>query len=472
MPIDISSIPLHNLPEFSVSEISSLLKKTVEDSFGYVRVRGEVSGLKRATSGHLYFRLKDESALMDAVCWRGLASKFGFELEDGVEIVVSGKITTFAGKSSYQIIAEKIELAGRGALMVLFEKLKEKLLKEGLFEAKHKKQLPKFPSRIGVITSPTGAVIQDIIHRISERFPLHILLYPVQVQGDGAKEQIADAINKFNLIKDKNYIPDVIILARGGGSIEDLWAFNEELVVRAVFASKIPIISAVGHETDTTLCDFVADLRAPTPTAAAELSTGVRSEMLNSLYEVGFRLKRITSQKISEQKNLLQAIFNGLKSPLNQIESLTQRLDYGLDRLKFSFNSLLARFNLHLQKKAEKLLKPKQIIEKNISKVAILSTQLNASAKKNLNFKQLDEKIKFLDNRLLAVYQNRLNLNIKRLENIDNLLNSLSYKKVLERGYSVVRGVDGSIINTAKKAITHQQLGIEFSDGKIKVRHE
>ena len=251
-----------NLAEFTVSELSLALKRTVEEAFGQVRVRGEISGFKRAGSGHLYFALKDEKAVLDAVCWRGTA--LATTPADGLEVICTGRITTYPGRSRYQIIVEEMEVAGEGALLKLLEERRKKLAEEGLFDPVRKKPLPYLPDRIGVVSSPTGAVIRDILHRLSDRFPRPVLLWPVLVQGEGAAAEIAAAITGFNRLKKDGKIPrpDVLIVARGGGSLEDLWAFNEESVVRAAAASKIPLISAVGHETDTTLIDFAADVRA------------------------------------------------------------------------------------------------------------------------------------------------------------------------------------------------------------------
>ncbi len=266
------------------------IKRTVEDHFGVIRLRGEISGLKEATSGHVYFRLKDDNAVIDAVCWRGTAAKLPFKPEDGLEVVCTGKITTYPGKSSYQIVVDRMEPAGVGALMALLEKRRKQLEAEGLFALERKKPLPFLPRVVGVITSPTGAVIRDILHRISERFPVHVIVWPVAVQGEGAAEQIAAAIAGFNSLAAGIPVPDVLIVARGGGSIEDLWAFNEEIVVRAAAASQIPLISAVGHETDTTLIDYASDMRAPTPTAAAEMAVPVREELWLGLKQLDARL--------------------------------------------------------------------------------------------------------------------------------------------------------------------------------------
>ena len=272
MSVEQSTVNMdHNLPEMGVGEISTMLKATVESAFQRVRVRGEISGFKRAPSGHLYMTLKDDDAVLDAVCWRGTAARLRLLPEDGLEVIATGRLTTYAGRSKYQIVVESFEVAGEGALLKHLEDRRRQLAAEGLFDADRKRELPFLPDVIGVVTSPTGAVIRDILHRLADRFPRRVLVWPVLVQGDGAAEQVAYAIKGFNALDDASAVPrpDVLIVARGGGSIEDLWAFNEDIVVRAAARSDIPLISAVGHETDTTLLDFAADVRAPTPTAAA-----------------------------------------------------------------------------------------------------------------------------------------------------------------------------------------------------------
>ena len=278
-----------NSPPFSVSELSGALKRTVEEAFGHVRVRGEISGWKRHGSGHCYFTLKDEAANIDAVLWRGQAGRLQFAPEDGAEVIASGKLTTYPGRSKYQLVVERLELAGEGALMALLDKRRRSLAAEGLFDEAKKRRLPFLPRTIGIVTSPTGAVIRDILHRLADRCPTHVLVWPVPVQGEAAAQAVAAAIRGFGAMSVSGGIgpPDLIIVARGGGSIEDLWAFNEEIVVRAAAESPIPLISAVGHETDTTLIDFAADRRAPTPTAAAEMAMPVRSELLAQLAEFG-----------------------------------------------------------------------------------------------------------------------------------------------------------------------------------------
>lgn len=323
----------HNLPEFTVSSLSQALKRTIESSYSRVRLKGEISGLKQHTSGHVYFSLKDENAVMDAVCWRGTFSGLALRPQDGMEVIATGKITTYPGRSKYQMVVESMELAGEGALLKLLEDRKRKLAQEGLFEESRKRPLPLLPKIIGVVTSPTGAVIRDILHRLEDRFPSHVILWPVLVQGEGAASQIANAINKFQTHPTR---PDVLIVGRGGGSLEDLWAFNEEIVVRAVANSQIPVISAVGHETDVTLIDFVADKRAPTPTAAAEFAVPVREGLLDYLQQKNQRLRTMLSMTLQHATTLLQGLVRGLLNPYEVIEEKTQRLDDWAERLATS----------------------------------------------------------------------------------------------------------------------------------------
>src|SRR5687767_13330333 len=278
--------PGDNAPALTVSELSGALKRSVEDAFSHVRVRGEVSGFKRVASGHCYLTLKDDRACIDGVIWKTSAAALAFRPEDGIEVIATGKLTTYPGRSKYQIVIDRMELAGEGALLALLERRRKALAAEGLFGADRKRKLPFLPRVIGVITSPTGAVIRDIIHRLEDRCPTHVIVWPVPVQGEGAAAKVAAAIRGFASLEPR---PDLIIVARGGGSIEDLWAFNEEEVVRAAATSPIPLISAVGHETDTTLIDFASDRRAPTPTAAAEMAVPVRTELAAMLGELGQR---------------------------------------------------------------------------------------------------------------------------------------------------------------------------------------
>ncbi len=329
--------PLNQSPEFSVGELSRALKKTVETNFQRVRVKGEISGLKRHTSGHVYFALKDTDALIDGVCWRGQYAQQTFHPADGMEVICTGRITTYPARSKYQIVVDSFEVAGEGALLKLLEQRKKTLAAEGLFAEERKQPLPFLPRVIGVITSPTGAVIRDIIHRIEDRFPTHILLWPVLVQGEGAAAQIAAAIKGFDSLK-----PDLLIVARGGGSLEDLWAFNEEVVVRAAANTSIPLISAVGHETDTTLIDYVADRRAPTPTAAAEMAVPVRADLLAHTCDRERRLVSAINRFIDNKDTNLVACARGLPKLERLADEYSQRLDDWHERLANAVERLLA----------------------------------------------------------------------------------------------------------------------------------
>ncbi|MDP3895323.1 MAG: exodeoxyribonuclease VII large subunit, partial [Mesorhizobium sp.] len=325
-----------NAHEYSVSEISNALKRTVEDNFGNVRVRGEISGYRGPhSSGHAYFSLKDDRARIEAVIWKGTFGKLKFRPEEGMEVIATGKLTTYPGSSKYQIVIESMEPAGAGALMALLEERKRRLAAEGLFDAGRKQLLPFMPAVIGVVTSPTGAVIRDIIHRIADRFPLHIVVWPVRVQGETAGAEVAAAVAGFNAFEPGGPIarPDVIIVARGGGSLEDLWGFNDEIVVRAVAASDIPVISAVGHETDWTLIDYAADVRAPTPTGAAEMAVPVRAELSAALASLGARLAGCMSRGMDRKRQTLRAAARALPSPDQLFALPRRRFDEAAGRL-------------------------------------------------------------------------------------------------------------------------------------------
>jgi exodeoxyribonuclease VII large subunit len=327
--------PGDNAAPFTVSELAGRLKRTVEDAFGFVRVRGEISGWKRAASGHCYLCLKDDKAVLDGVLWKATAAGLPFRPEDGIEVVATGKLTTYPGRSRYQIVVERLELAGQGALMALLDKRRRALAAEGLFDEARKKKLPFHPRVIGVVTSPTGAVIRDILHRLADRCPSHVVVWPVPVQGEGAAPQIAAAVRGFDALPAGGPVPrpELVIVARGGGSIEDLWAFNEEEVVRAVAACSIPIISAVGHETDTSLCDFAADVRAPTPTAAAEIAVPVRGDLLGNLRELGFRIERCARRAFDRGTEQLETSLRRWPAREALLAPQQQRLDDLADRL-------------------------------------------------------------------------------------------------------------------------------------------
>jgi len=329
--------PGDNSPALSVSELSGALKRTVENAFGQVRVRGEISGFKRHASGHCYFTLKDENACIDAVIWRGNAAALAFRPEDGAEVIATGKLTTYPGRSKYQIVVDRMELAGEGALLALLEKRRKALAAQGLFDAARKRRLPFLPRVIGVVTSPTGAVIRDILHRLEDRCPTRVILWPVPVQGEGAAARIAAAIRAFPALDPR---PDLLIVARGGGSIEDLWPFNEEEVVRAAAASPIPLISAVGHETDTTLIDLASDLRAPTPTAAAEMAVPVRADLFAQLGELQQRAQHCLSRRIERTRERFDLTVCRWPEPQAIFAPKIQRLDDAGERLP---RSLAAR---------------------------------------------------------------------------------------------------------------------------------
>src|SRR5215470_6042625 len=324
-----------NLPEYTVSELSAAVKRSLEQGFSYVRVRGEVSGFKRHGSGHCYLSLKDTDAVLDGVIWRVTAQRMSLKPEDGLEVVCTGRITTYAGRSKYQLVIESMELAGVGALLKMLEDRRKRLAAEGLFDAARKRPLPYLPGVIGVVTSPTGAVIRDILHRLADRFPRRVLLWPVAVQGEGAAEQVAAAIDGFNRLPDSGPLPrpDLLIVARGGGSLEDLMPFNEEIVVRAVAASRIPLISAVGHETDTTLIDHASDRRAPTPSAAAEIAVPVRLELLTQVGNVGGRMAGAMLRLLDERHLRVSGLVRGLPDPRALLEAAVQRLDDRAERL-------------------------------------------------------------------------------------------------------------------------------------------
>jgi exodeoxyribonuclease VII large subunit len=343
-----------NAPPFSVSELAMRLKRTVEDAFGFVRVRGEISGWKRAASGHCYLCLKDDKAVLDGVMWKATAAALPFRPEDGIEVVATGKLTTYPGRSRYQIVIERLELAGQGALMALLDKRRRALAAEGLFDSERKRKLPFQPRVIGVVTSPTGAVIRDILHRLADRCPCHVLVWPVPVQGEGAAPQIAAAVRGFNALSADGPIarPDLLIVARGGGSIEDLWAYNEEEVVRAVADSAIPTISAVGHETDTSLCDFAADVRAPTPTAAAEMAVPVRADLVAQLRELGHRIHRCARRALDRTREQLDLALRRWPEREVLLAPQRQRLDDLADRLPRALRTELSHARAALERSA------------------------------------------------------------------------------------------------------------------------
>ena len=483
----------HNLPEYSVSELSSKLKRTVEDAYARVRVRGEVSRLSQPSSGHLYLTLKDADAVLAAVCWRSTATRLRFVPEDGLEVICSGRITTYPGRSQYQLVIDSIEPAGEGALMALLENRRKQLAAEGLFDESRKQALPFLPDVIGVITSPSGAVLRDIRHRLAERFPRHVLLWPVAVQGEHAAAQIASAISGFNKLDPNGAVPrpDVLIVARGGGSLEDLWAFNEEIVVRAAAASGIPLVSGVGHETDTTLIDFAADRRASTPTAAAEISVPVRRDLQVTVLDHERRLINGIGRHFDEAQTSLKASSRGLRDPRQLIEVATQRLDDVGEALR---RSLLVGIEHQQRRFADSSgrLQPNQLRQEVATKrdqldrvairlvpslgrtVATLDARLSGVANRlrpNQLVRDLSSRAEIFDKltvRMPKAVSRLMNSVRASFELQERMLESLSYERVLDRGFALVRdGKTGRPITSAHKIKTSRTLGIQFSDGTV-----
>jgi exodeoxyribonuclease VII large subunit len=440
--------PGDNAAPLTISEISAMLKRTVEERFGYVRVRGELSGVKRAASGHLYLCLKDESARLDGVMWRGSAQRLAFRPEDGLEVVASGKLTTYPGRSNYQIVIERMEIAGEGALLALLARTKAKLEAEGLFDSARKRALPFLPGVIGVVTSPTGAVIRDILHRLADRFPSHVVVWPVLVQGQGAAEQVAAAVEGFSRLPPGGPVPrpDIVIVARGGGSIEDLWGFNEEVVARAIAASTIPVISAVGHETDTTLADFAADLRAPTPTAAAELAVPVREELNALLAELALRKRRCALRPVSLGRERLEARAQRLPRPEALLSPYVQRLDELGERLRRGLAERITTARAALQRDAGRLSAP------------LLAARLDR-AHDRLAAQRLTP----------ALIRQRIGVERERLDALRRIIASLDPDRVLERGYVRVTAADGRTLVSKADAGREASLSLNFRDGALAV---
>jgi exodeoxyribonuclease VII large subunit len=447
-PTSAETAPFDNVPVYSVSEISLALKRTLESVFANVRVRGEISGFKRAASGHVYFSLKDESAVLDAVCWRG--TRLSLKPEDGMEVICTGRISAYSGRSQYQIVVESMEFAGEGALLKLLEQRKRKLESEGLFAPERKRSLPFLPEVIGVVTSPTGAVIRDILHRLADRFPRHVLLWPVLVQGEGAAEQVAAAIEGFNRLPREGPVPrpDVLIVARGGGSIEDLWAFNEEAVVRAAAASRIPLVSAVGHETDTTLIDFAADRRAPTPTAAAEMAVPVRAELLSQVLDDARRLVAAMGRMLEERRQWILGLGRGLPEPRALLEAATQRLDDKVERLKNVIDNLRERLTQRVANLGERL----------------------ALRHPKVQFDQSRQAFESLSRALAVAFAGIVSEAGLRLDGLAKLLESYSFERVLERGFALVGDEAREPVTAAAETRPGQDVFIRFHDGEVGAR--
>ncbi len=434
-----------NIHEYTVSELSGALKRTVEEAYGHVRVRGELGRVTVAKSGHVYLDMKDERAVIDGVMWKGLAANLSFRPEEGLEVIAEGKLSTFPGRSKYQLIIDRLEPAGEGALMALLEARKKALAAEGLFAQERKRALPFLPRVIGVVTSPTGAVIRDILHRLEDRFPVHVLLWPVRVQGEGAAAEIAAGIEGLNRLAERTDLPtpDLLIVARGGGSIEDLWAFNEEVVVRAAAASDIPLISAVGHETDTTLIDYASDRRAPTPTGAAEMAVPVRRDLAERLSQNGLRLTSALQRGLDRKAAELRSAGRALGRPDTLLQGAAQRLDYAAGRLEAAARAQVDRASTRL-------------------------TRASAGLRPQAFRRDLSDKRRRFDQaaaRLAAMSKRDLSQREVTLTNLGARLEALSHKSVLARGFALVTAEDGNLVRSADAMNAGDAVTLTFADG-------
>ena len=438
-----------NTPEFTVAEISGAVRRVIEGEFGRVRVRGEVGRVVVARTGHMYFDLKDDRAVLASVSWKGQVARMKTRPEEGMEIIATGRLTTFGPQSKYQLQVDSVELAGAGALMALLERRRKAFAAEGLFDSARKRPLPSLPRVIGVVTSPTGAVIRDILHRLQDRFGVHVLVWPVAVQGERCAGQVAGAIAGFNALAPDGPVPrpDVLIIARGGGSIEDLWGFNEEIVVRAVAASAIPLISAVGHETDTTLIDFAADLRAPTPTAAAELAVPVQAELRAQLAGLDARLLRAGHQTTALRRQRLGDLARALPRPETLLAHAQQRFDMWSDRLPGSLRAMIATKSGELRHAALPL-RPATLVQRIEAERERLHTRAD---------------------RLGPAITVRLERLATAIEGLERLRQGFGYRQTLARGYAVVRDPGGQVLTTARAARTAPALEIEFSDDRLRL---
>ncbi len=486
-----------NAPELTVAELSNALKRTIEDRFGYVRVRGEISNYRGPhSSGHCYFSLKDQSARIDAVIWKGTFARLRTKPEEGLEVIATGKVTTYPGKSAYQIVVEALEPAGVGAIMALLEERRRKLAAEGLFDEARKQLLPYLPRRIGVVTSPTGAVIRDILHRLAERFPCHVVVWPVRVQGETSAAEVAAAIRGFNELPEEGPLrrPDVVIVARGGGSLEDLWSFNEEVVVRAAADSLVPLIAAVGHETDWTLIDHAADLRAPTPTAAAEKAVPVRSELLAEVADLGRRHAGAMFRLVEREKAALRALARALPQAEALVALPRQRLDTASTRLSGMFSRAQDRRRIGLSLLAHRLSRqsPHARLARTGERLGALEQRLRRAlataqerrvqtlghvgsrlAAARATYVQVARervasarhRLDSLSGRLVHGARQLLTVERRRVATLGQVLGTLGYRQVLARGFALVRGEDGKPIRLAAQVEEGMRLDLEFADG-------
>ncbi len=463
--------PGQNTPEYTVSEITGEVKRTLEGAFGRIRVRGEVGRVFKARSGHLYYDVKDDRNVLACTTWKGQIAGLGVVPEEGLEVIVSGRLTSFGAQSKYNMNVDDVVVAGQGALMALLEKRKAKLQREGLFDTARKQKLPYLPQIIGVVTSPSGAVIRDILHRLRDRFPRKVLIWPVAVQGSACAPEVARAINGFNAFKPGGALPrpDLLIVARGGGSVEDLWGFNEEIVARAVAAGEIPLISAVGHESDTTLIDFVSDRRAPTPTAAAELAVPVRIELIAWSEDQAARLTRVTTSAITTRRQRLSDLARALPRGDSLFDTARQRLDLIGERLPNALRHGTQTRRLNLTESVASL-RPVVLVRM----VAGKRDRLNALAAP-LHPRRLTREIDRKNTSLQGVTQRLVLAGTAHftrlrthLDATDRLRETLSYKATLERGFSVVRA-GGRIVTSKAAAAIAATLEIEFADGRLDI---
>lgn len=469
-----------NIHEWSVTELSFALKRTVEDAFGHVRLRGELGRVSRPASGHVYLDLKDEKSVINGVIWKGVAGRLKIQPEQGLEVIVTGKLTTFPGQSKYQIVIEHMEPAGVGALMALLEERKKKLQAEGLFAEERKQAIPYLPEVIGVVTSPSGAVIRDILHRLADRFPRQVLIWPVPVQGEKAAGEVAAAIEGFNSLAIDGPIPrpDVLIVARGGGSLEDLWAFNEEIVARAVAASQIPLISAIGHETDTTLIDYISDRRAPTPTAAAEMAVPVRADLIGLVMDLNRRLFGAAARGQTERRDRLKGLARSLPRPDDVLALPIQRLDAYASRLPQALQGnvqahradMAVRGGLRANLLTGLLTRREENLASLEKRLGRARTRGFAEAGAVLTRDQ--KRLTEISSRLSNAVHRHVQRAGDRFGSSVKLLETLSYKSTLERGYTVIRDASGHPVPLATGITSGQELDIEFADGHIAAKAE
>ncbi len=467
-----------NVVELTVSELSAQLKRTVEDAYGYVRVRGEISGYKGPhSSGHCYFALKDDRAKIDGVIWKMTFARMRMKPEEGMEVIVTGRLTTYPNRSSYQIVVETLEPAGVGALMALLEERKRKLAAEGLFDEARKQLLPYLPEVIGVVTSPTGAVIRDILHRLADRFPRHVIVWPVKVQGDGSAEQVAAAIRGFNALPESGgriRRPDLLIVARGGGSLEDLWSFNEEIVVRAAAESMIPLISAVGHETDVTLIDFASDKRAPTPTAAAEIAVPVRADLIAELMSKARRALSCWQRGHESRRNEVRSAARVLPSALRLIENKRQQFDEAAARLPRALRANAQLHHTQFSRVAGRLAPQllRGAVERRRIRLDACSQRLGSAVKTYrlthlTRIARARDRVTTLAERAERAVWTLFDNRAARMERAGQLLGAFSYRGVLSRGFALVRDGEGHPLRTATSVQPGAPLDIEFTDGRV-----